>query len=129
MREREDRTLPFAFRSEEMSLPTIREHVAPNSTIGRDLMARIFRGLDTGRVSQLWGDFVVKVVGCLARVVVELFERAVDAAQSERRLPTVVSAIPGAACSPSGPPLVIGLLVVGISRLTVLARGARTAPN
>jgi adenine-specific DNA-methyltransferase len=59
-----------------MSLPTIREHVAPNSTIGRDLMARIFRGLDTGRVSQLWGDFVVKVVGCLARVVVELFERA-----------------------------------------------------
>ena len=25
MREREDRTLPFAFRSEEMSLPTIRE--------------------------------------------------------------------------------------------------------
>jgi hypothetical protein len=32
MREREDRTLPFAFRSEEMSLPTIREHVAPNST-------------------------------------------------------------------------------------------------
>jgi hypothetical protein len=74
MREREDRTLPFAFRSEEMSLPTIREHVAPNSTIGRDLMARIFRGLDTGRVSQLWGDVVVKVVGCLARVVVELFE-------------------------------------------------------
>jgi hypothetical protein len=35
MREREDRTLPFAFRSEEMSLPTIRKHVAPNSTIGR----------------------------------------------------------------------------------------------
>jgi hypothetical protein len=95
MREREDRTLPFAARSEEMSLPTIREHVAPNSTIGRELMARIFRGLDTGRVSQLWGDFVVKVVGCLARFVVELFERAVDAAQSERRLPTVVSAIPG----------------------------------
>jgi hypothetical protein len=27
MREREDRTLPFAFRSEEMSLPTIRKHV------------------------------------------------------------------------------------------------------
>ena len=93
------------------------------------IMARIFRGLDTGRVSQLWGDFVVKVVGCLARVVVELFERAVDAAQSERRLPTVVSAVPGAACSPSGPPLAIGLLVVGISRLTVLASGARTAPN
>jgi hypothetical protein len=104
MREREDRTLPFAFRSEEMSLPTIREHVAPNSSIGRDLMARIFRALDTGRVSQLWGDFVVKVVGCLAKVVVELFERAVDAALNLSGGPTVVSAIPGAACSQADRP-------------------------
>ena len=109
-------------------LPIDSTNQIQRQVIGRDLMARIFRGLD-GRVSQLWGDFVVKVVGCLAKVVVELFERAVDAAQSERRLPTVVSAIPVAACSPSGPPLVIGLLVVGISRLTVLASGARTAPT
>jgi hypothetical protein len=29
--------------------------------IGRDLMARIFRGLDRGRVSQLWLDAVEKV--------------------------------------------------------------------
>src|SRR5580704_2923806 len=36
MREREGRSLPFVFRSEEMSLPTIREHVAPNSTIYAD---------------------------------------------------------------------------------------------
>lgn len=36
MREREGRTLPFVFRSEEMSLPTIREHVAPNSVIYAD---------------------------------------------------------------------------------------------
>jgi hypothetical protein len=33
MRECNGRTLPFVFRSEETSPPTIREHVAPNSTI------------------------------------------------------------------------------------------------
>ena len=41
------------------------------------------------------------------------------------RLPTVVAAIPGAAFAPGRPPRVIGLRVVGISRLPVLARSAR----
>ena len=46
---------------------------------------------------------------------------------NESSLPTVVAAIPGAGFSPRRPPRVIGLRVVGISRLPVLARGVRMA--
>jgi hypothetical protein len=123
MREREDRTLPFAFRSEEMSLPTIREHVAPNSTIYAD---------EASCWDALHARYLAKRINHSEAYSTD--ESCTNQAESffsrlRRAEIGIHHHIPGAACSPSGPPLVIGLLVVGISRLTVLARGARTAPN
>ena len=87
-------------------LPVDSTNQIPRQIIGRDLVARIFRGLNTGRVSQLWINLKNKSAGdgCRDKTIektilrtfrARTFSRSLDQKRSYRQA-RVMSAFPKA---------------------------------